>query len=69
MSMPVTIPGRLDEMGPLQRRASRTISNAALYDLVQDMARVVDTIPARLDHQDAQLARIMEALDARNQDT
>lgn len=53
-------------LGPFQKRAARTISNAALYDLVQDMAKVVDTIPNRFDEIDSKLKTIMEMLGAKS---
>jgi hypothetical protein len=52
-------------LGPFEKRAARTISNAMLYDLVQDMARVVDVLPGRLAEQDKKLDAILEKLDAR----
>ena len=52
------------KLGPFEKRASVTISNGKLYDLVQDMARVVDTIPGRLDQHEAMLNQILEKLHA-----
>lgn len=54
-------------LGPFQKRASRTISNAALYDLVQDLATVVDTIPGRFDGIERTLKTIVEKLGAPNE--
>lgn len=51
-------------IGPFEKRAARAISNVVLYDLVQDMARVIDTIPARLDQHEVMLKQILEKLDA-----
>lgn len=46
-------------LGPFEKRASRTISNAALYDLVQDMAHKVD----RLEDIERKVDMILEKLD------
>ncbi len=54
--MPEVIPG------PFAKRAERTISNAALYDLVEDMAIVLDKVPARLDQHERLLNQILEKL-------
>jgi hypothetical protein len=51
------------QLGTFAKRASRTISNAALYDLVQDMASVLDTVPPRLTSIENKLDRLMEMLD------
>jgi hypothetical protein len=48
--------------GPFEKRAEHTISNARLFDLVQDMARVVDTVPVRLDQHERMLNQILEKL-------
>lgn len=52
----------VEALGPFQKRASRTISNAALYDLVQDMAGVIDTVPGRFDRLEHTLGTILEKL-------
>lgn len=49
-------------IGPLQRRASRIISNGSLYDLVQDMAAKLDVIAPRMDTMDNKLDTILELL-------
>ena len=53
------------KLGPFAKRASRTISNAALYDLVQDMAVKVDDLPRQFDELHGKLDLILEALDGR----
>lgn len=50
-------------VGPLENRASKATSNVRLYDLVQDMARVIDTLPEEFDEVHAKLDAIMERLD------
>ncbi len=59
-------------LGPLEKRATRTISNAALYDLVQDVAHAVDRyevrfdqLQHRLDHIEGLLQQMVEKLYAR----
>ena len=42
------------------KRAERVVSNAALFDLVQDMATVLDT---KLPEMDAKLDRILSLLE------
>lgn len=60
------MPDNVYPLGPFEKRAARTTSNALLYDLVQDMARVVDTIPVRFDEVHGKLDTILEKLDARD---
>jgi hypothetical protein len=48
----------IEAIGPFQRRAARTISNAALFDLVEDMAKKVD----RLEHVERKVDMILEKL-------
>jgi hypothetical protein len=48
--------------GPFEKRADHTISNARLYDLVEDMARVLDTVPTQLDRHERMLNQILEKL-------
>lgn len=52
-------------LGPLEKRASRTISQSALYDVVQDMARKVDELDPRLNAMDSKLDLILEILHGR----
>ena len=54
-----------ENIGPLQRRASRIISQGGLYDLVQDMAAKVDALAPRLDRHEELLTKILEALNVR----
>ena len=49
-------------IGPFTRRAARTISNAALYDLVEDMARKVDELPQQFADVHSKLDTILERL-------
>lgn len=53
-------------LGPLERRAARTISQGALFDLVQDMARIVDTIPAQFAVMNSKLDTLLEMQNARS---
>ena len=54
-------------IGPLEKRASRLISQSALYDLVQDMAHKVDQVEPRLGTMDRKLDLILEILHGRTQ--
>ena len=49
-------------LGPLEKRASRIISQAALHNLVQDMAHKVDELDPRLLSMENKLDTIMEML-------
>jgi hypothetical protein len=49
-------------LGPLQKRASRIISQAGLYELVQDMATKVDALDPRLNRIERRLDLILEKL-------
>lgn len=49
-------------IGPFQKRAARTISNAALYDLVEDMAKSVDTMALEVSTVNAKLDTVLELL-------
>ena len=55
----------VEQLGHFTKRATRIISNAALYDLVQDMATKVDEIPDRFKDVHAKLDTIMEILRGR----
>lgn len=54
-------------LGPFTKRASRIISNAALYDLVQDLAVKVDALPGEFKDVHAKLDTIMEILRGRTE--
>jgi hypothetical protein len=47
------------------KRSDHIISQAGLYQLVADMAKVCDQFPARFDAQDQKLDKIMELLNGR----
>ena len=49
-------------MGHFTKRASTTISNAKLYDLVQDMAVKLDDLPRQFDELHTKLDAILEKL-------
>ena len=55
-------------LGHFTKRASRTTSNAALYDLVQDMAAKVDDLPRQFTEVHAKLDTIMEILRGRTEE-
>lgn len=49
-------------LGPLEKRASRLISQAALFDLVQDMAHKVDDFSGQMANMSEKLDLILEIL-------
>lgn len=59
----------LEEVDPghFTKRASRIISNAALYNLVEDMARKVDALPKEFRDVHMKLDTIMEILRGRTE--
>jgi len=53
-------------LGPLEKRASRIISQAGLFNLVQDMSHKVDELDPRLASMENKLDAIMEMLNGRH---
>jgi hypothetical protein len=58
----MAVDGDVVQIGSLQKRASRIISNSALYDLVEDMAAKLDALDPRLHKIDTKLDTILEKL-------
>lgn len=61
-SLDAALPSSDALLGLFERRASKTVSNARLYDLVQDMARALDQTTARFETVESKQDEILRIL-------